>query len=386
MIAGYGVFQTGLDIGCSVIDQWPLAILLASGGLLRWRQWLHWLSRWWRAAHRRTAYATIVQSMPDPVVILDNQDRVLDLNAAAEHALGLHADEVVGRPVSGVYAAWSDLVTQLQPHDQFQTDVTLDVEGEQRHFAISVAPLTDQRKRRVGRYVVVRNITARQQAEQALAQHHHQLEQTVRHRTAELISVNQDLKREIAERQQIEAELHYRIAFENLVTSISTEFINLAPHEVDAGIERALEAIGEFFDIDRAFVGQLPPGEEIGHISHQWCAPGIELLANPWQTIWPGPGSWWIEQAGQRFKTLYIPSVASLPPEAAAEKDFFTSLDVRSVIAVPMMFGNASIGSLALEALREERTWPADAIALLRIVSEVFTNALQRQQVETALH
>ncbi|NDJ79087.1 MAG: PAS domain S-box protein, partial [Chloroflexi bacterium] len=33
-----------------------------------------------------------------------------------------------------------------------------------------------------------------------------------------------------------------------------------------------------------------------------------------------------------------------------------------------------------------ERTWPADAIALLRIVSEVFTNALQRQQVETALH
>ena len=53
---------------------------------------------------------------------------------------------------------------------------------------------------------------------------------------------------EIKERQQAEKALQYRVEFEDLITALSTHFINLAPEEIDKGINHALWAIGEFLD------------------------------------------------------------------------------------------------------------------------------------------
>ena len=45
---------------------------------------------------------------------------------------------------------------------------------------------------------------------------------------------------DITDRKQIEETLQARLKFERLITSISTEFINLASEEIDSGIQRAL--------------------------------------------------------------------------------------------------------------------------------------------------
>ena len=56
------------------------------------------------------------------------------------------------------------------------------------------------------------------------------------------------------ERKQAEEALKYRVGFENLVTSISTSFINLASQEIGMGINSALERLGKFADVDRSYV------------------------------------------------------------------------------------------------------------------------------------
>ena len=42
--------------------------------------------------------------------------------------------------------------------------------------------------------------------------------------------------------------------FQKLVTKLATQFINLAPVQVDAGIDRMLQEIGQFIGADRAYI------------------------------------------------------------------------------------------------------------------------------------
>ena len=55
-------------------------------------------------------------------------------------------------------------------------------------------------------------------------------------------------------RKRAEEALRYRAEFENIITSISSNFLNLAHDQFDQGINQALKRIGEFDGVDRSYV------------------------------------------------------------------------------------------------------------------------------------
>lgn len=55
------------------------------------------------------ARAAVVERMGAAVAVLDQRNRVLDLNPTAERLLGCSAAHAAGRPVEEVFAAWPDL-------------------------------------------------------------------------------------------------------------------------------------------------------------------------------------------------------------------------------------------------------------------------------------
>jgi hypothetical protein len=61
--------------------------------------------------------------------------------------------------------------------------------------------------------------------------------------------INVNLEKMVQARTE---ELTYRVNFENLIASTSTTFINLAPDEIDRGINDALKAIGDFISADHS--------------------------------------------------------------------------------------------------------------------------------------
>ena len=69
------------------------------------------------------------------------------------------------------------------------------------------------------------------------------------------------LRRRVAEleageqrRNAAEQELQRQFEFENLITSISTEFINLPTAEIDSRIHDALGKVGRYVETDRSHV------------------------------------------------------------------------------------------------------------------------------------
>ena len=121
-------------------------------------------------------------------------------------------------------------------------------------------------------------------------------------------------------RKLAEDRLRYRIAFEELVTDLSTRFVKLAAGEVEEAINQALAAIGTFAAVDRAYVFLFAADGANMNNTHEWCAAGIEPQIENLQGIPSEILPWWMGKL-RRSENVHIPSVADLPPEAAAERE-----------------------------------------------------------------
>jgi len=81
--------------------------------------------------------------------------------------------------------------------------------------------------------------------------------------------------RDITDLRTTEEALRYRLEFEQIVSRISSDLIGLSEKTVDAGINRALAAIGAFTGADRAYVFLYRNGGGRMDNTHEWCARGI---------------------------------------------------------------------------------------------------------------
>jgi PAS domain S-box-containing protein len=190
--------------------------------------------------------------------------------------------------------------------------------------------------------------------------------------------------RDITQRKQAEHALQDHVAFEKLITGISTEFINLAPEEIDAGIQRALKAIGEFTEVDRSYVFLFSADKSRSHCTHEWCAPGIPPQIRRMEDV-PLGSLPWFDGTILRMEVAHIPRVADLPDDLRIEKEEFTLQGIQSLIAVPLIYRGAVMGFLGLDVVRSEKTWSEQSIALLKIVGDIFVNTLENKRAREAL-
>ncbi|MGH7808611.1 MAG: sigma 54-interacting transcriptional regulator, partial [Thermodesulfobacteriota bacterium] len=192
------------------------------------------------------------------------------------------------------------------------------------------------------------------------------------------------ISRDITERKRTEEALEYRVRFGNLISSLSTYFINLASDEIDDGINYALKTIGEFAEVDRSYIFLYRDEGKIVDNTHEWCAPGIEPQIHRLKGQSVHDFSWLTGKL-KRGEVVHVPRVADLPTEAATEKREFELQEIRSLVILSVVFGRSPIGFLGFDSVRTEKTWSEDTIELLKIVGEMFANALERKRAEEAL-
>lgn len=211
-------------------------------------------------------------------------------------------------------------------------------------------------------------------------------------RTQELLSQltesnaqTRDLQSQLNERKQTEEMLLRRGNLKRIIASLSSDFVRLGPDEIDDGINRALGVIGEFAEKARAYVFLVREDGSTIDNTHEWCSPGVSPFLDELQGISLDEDVPWFGGRIREFREVHIPSVDELPPEARLEKKLFHLQDIGSIFCVPMISGNKLRGFLGFDSLEKNRTWPDDIVQLLRIVGEIFTNALDRQRAEKTL-
>src|SRR6266567_944504 len=112
----------------------------------------------------------VVESMSDAVIVLDKYNRITDLNPAAQRLLGHTLSELVGQPAAQVASAWPEQVERFGGATEAHEEFVLAVDGTACYFDLHLSSLYHQRGSLAGRLIVLRDITERKQAMEALEQ------------------------------------------------------------------------------------------------------------------------------------------------------------------------------------------------------------------------
>lgn len=116
----------------------------------------------------------LVEQMNDGVIVLDAQNRIVDVNRAALEILGVKDRRWIGQPaehVLGKLAAWTTVA-----NDSLQGDAELtSADGSSRYLNIRLSPLSAYRKHS-GRLLILQDITERKRDEHALHAMNRQLQ------------------------------------------------------------------------------------------------------------------------------------------------------------------------------------------------------------------
>jgi len=181
------------------------------------------------------------------MALLDHDLNVVRVNEAMSQRLGLSRDECVGKRcfalTFGALSGPDDPLfsTMREGGHSFETDITVSSLGAV--FKIRISAYNDGGADQ--RYVeVVQDITDKHRTEQALQLAYELLEERVRERTEELTSANQELVREVADRQR--AELALRQSEERLRHVVQNMPVLFAAFDTDHAVRawnRACEIV-----------------------------------------------------------------------------------------------------------------------------------------------
>ena len=111
------------------------------------------------------AYHAVVSSLPDGVVVLDQRNVVVELNATAQKIFQRDQQTVYGlSAVALLPQDWQTAVSAIPPEIEKTIELTRTIGNGTEHFEMQVAPLYDRRHRFIGRVLVLRDVTASKRA------------------------------------------------------------------------------------------------------------------------------------------------------------------------------------------------------------------------------
>jgi PAS domain S-box-containing protein len=166
---------------------------------------------------QRKEQQIIFDSVPAMIWYKDRENRILRANLAAAQSMGKSVEELEG---CSTYDLYPDEAAQYHQDDLEVirsgapklgiVELLQDASGVKRWIQTDKIPYRDEQNEIIGVIVFAVDVTAREQAEQALRQTHDELELRVCERTAELASLVEVLRSEMAERKRAEGRVRHQ--------------------------------------------------------------------------------------------------------------------------------------------------------------------------------
>ena len=206
------------------------------------------------------------------------------------------------------------------------------------------------------------------------------------------------------DKQQLERELEYRTKFEQLLSHLSTHFINLSLNEIDEAIDFALQAIGEFFCLDRSYVFQRTDSDSINK-THEWCNNGVAAKTNFLQTLaeYFPDDSLFASRQDQSFAETecQLAQLADQSQSAAGKGSGGAPAQAQTILVVPIVLGSL-VGVIGFDASHEalssfsvpisskgfgglapdNHRFSEDRVAMLKALAELLVSAIKRKRTE----
>lgn len=275
-------------------------------------------SQWMEENRERLAAA--LESLGDGIVVTQADGAICYVNSTFEQLTGFAAKEIVGRNGSALVmhedpaGLASHVRSTLQQSNIWIGSVALKKkDGSLIHAEVCIVPRRGDSGDSGEYVVVVRDMTARRQAEEGL---------------------------------------QLRIRLQKAMVAISKEFAALSPQNMDKGIARALKRLGEFAGSDSAYVLLFSDNGANSRCVYEWYARGSESWNDALQQLFFQNAIWWTERLSQ-FDIIDIPCSAGSPDKYEIEQGLLQAQGIQSLLAVPIVRRESLIGLLGIHSAQK---------------------------------
>jgi diguanylate cyclase (GGDEF)-like protein/PAS domain S-box-containing protein len=206
----------------------------------------------------RNLFITTLDTIPDTVLVLDENGVISQTNTAAEELFQRSVEHLLGQNLNQLLICYQGKPEQWS----IRTEQTLKINQGLRIVESTISrPFNSQIREYI---IIIRDITKRKLAEEELVQYRYQLEQLVLERTLEIIKVNQQLQQDIIKRQEAQEQLLHNSLHDGL-TGLPNQ--QLFMERVQQAIERSKQQNNYLFavlflDLDRFKV----VNDSLGHL------------------------------------------------------------------------------------------------------------------------
>ncbi|ABQ26845.1 sigma-54-dependent Fis family transcriptional regulator [Geotalea uraniireducens] len=170
-----------------------------------------------------------------------------------------------------------------------------------------------------------------------------------------------------------------RLQFERFVSDLSVKFINVTADEVDREIIAALEQVREMFQFDGFGLISLSPDKGEAIVSHACYGEGIERSPEKIDISLRFP---WTKERLLRGEMIHFNSREDVPEDAAVDRQSWQAMKVKANFSIPILVAGSVAYIIAAHDVRATRCLDEGLLLRLRLLGEIFANALFRCKSE----
>ena len=210
---------------------------------------------------------------------------------------------------------------------------------------------------------------------------------TLKHYEARISRMDNDhvlaIIRDVTESHEMRHDLLHQSGFQNILMKLASRFIYISESETDLVINDSLRQIGEYIGVERSCIFRYDFEHDSMTNTHEWCSAGVPPLISTRQNYSISQISDWpiYHQRGEFTK---VDNLRKLD-KSDQIRSFLESINILSIIAIPMISQKNCLGFVAFESVKDKRKWSDSEISLLKIFTGMLANLQEKITIEQSL-
>lgn len=176
-----------------------------------------------------------------------------------------------------------------------------------------------------------------------------------------------------------------QIRFQELLISISTQYINSDLSDIDNLINTSLQQICEFVESDRSYIFSYNFIDNTTSNTYEWCAQGIEPELDNLQQVPLDYFPQWVE-AHKKGEAFFVEDVSLLPKDGEhGLRAVLEPQGIRSLITIPKFKNKELIGFIGFDSVKQINKFNDQEKDILFVFANMLVNIIQRKENEERL-